>query len=104
MRIEKEWDGIWIRERTRLACWRSRPRDRELSRRSFWRGRQNQHARRVRSPDTDMNAQQVADIFVEQRVLQPSQADEVLEETRLNGKTIEQALVDSGFVDQRAFY
>jgi type IV pilus assembly protein PilB len=51
-----------------------------------------------------MNAQQVVDIFVEQRVLQPSQAEDVLQEARLNGKTIEQALIDSGFVDERAFY
>jgi type IV pilus assembly protein PilB len=51
-----------------------------------------------------MNAQQVADIFVEQRVLQPSQVGDVLQEAQLNGKTIEQALVDSGFVDERGFY
>jgi type IV pilus assembly protein PilB len=51
-----------------------------------------------------MNAQQVADIFVEQQVLQPSQAEDVLQEVQLNGKTVEQALVDSGFVDQRGFY
>src|SRR3989440_6577634 len=51
-----------------------------------------------------MNAQQVADIFVEQQVLQPSQAEEVLREAQLNGKTVEQALIDSGFVDQRGFY
>jgi type IV pilus assembly protein PilB len=51
-----------------------------------------------------MNAQQVADIFVEQHVLQPSQAEDVLQEAQLNGKTVEQALVDSGFVDQRGFY
>src|SRR2546421_3165806 len=51
-----------------------------------------------------MNAQQVADIFVEQQVLQPSQAEDVLQEAQLNGKTVEQALVDSGFVDQRGFY
>jgi type IV pilus assembly protein PilB len=51
-----------------------------------------------------MNAQQVADIFVEQQVLQPSQAEDVLQEAQLNGKTVEQALVDSGFVDHRGFY
>jgi type IV pilus assembly protein PilB len=51
-----------------------------------------------------VNAQQVADIFVEQRVLQPSQAEDVLQEAQLNGKTIDQALVDSGFVDHRGFY
>ncbi|MCA1658251.1 MAG: hypothetical protein LC627_03020, partial [Verrucomicrobiaceae bacterium] len=51
-----------------------------------------------------MNAQQVADIFVEQRVLQTSQAEDVLQEAILNGKNIEQALIDSGFVDERGFY
>ncbi len=51
-----------------------------------------------------MNAQQVVDLFVEQRLLQPSQADDVLQEANLNGKNIEQALVDSGFVDERGFY
>jgi type IV pilus assembly protein PilB len=51
-----------------------------------------------------MNAQQVADIFVEQQVLEPSQAEDVLQEAQLNGKTIEQALIDSGFVDHRGFY
>ncbi|MEY2552109.1 MAG: type pilus assembly protein PilB [Verrucomicrobiota bacterium] len=51
-----------------------------------------------------MNAQQVADIFVEQQVLQSSQADDVLQEAQLNGKTVEQALIDSGFVDHRQFY
>jgi type IV pilus assembly protein PilB len=51
-----------------------------------------------------MNAQQVADIFVEQRVLQKSQAEDVLQEAQLNGKSIEQALIDGGFVDRRGFY
>jgi type IV pilus assembly protein PilB len=51
-----------------------------------------------------MNSQQVADLFVEQRVLQPSQVDDVLQEANLNGKNIEQALVDSGFVDKHGFY
>jgi type IV pilus assembly protein PilB len=51
-----------------------------------------------------MNAQQVMDIFVEQRVLEPSQAEDVLEEAKLNGKTVEQALIDGGFVDERGFY
>jgi type IV pilus assembly protein PilB len=51
-----------------------------------------------------MNAQQVADLFVEQRVLQSSQAEDVVQEAQLNGKSIEQALVDGGFVDQRGFY
>ncbi len=51
-----------------------------------------------------MNAQQVADIFVEQRVLQRSQAEDILHEAQLNGKEIDQALIDSGFVDHRGFY
>jgi type IV pilus assembly protein PilB len=51
-----------------------------------------------------MNAQQVADIFVEQQVLQPSQAEDVIQEAQLNGKDIEQALIDSGFVDRNGFY
>src|SRR4051812_27709445 len=51
-----------------------------------------------------MNAQQVAEIFVERQVLQPAQVEDVLQEAQLNGKTIEQALIDSGFVDHRGFY
>lgn len=51
-----------------------------------------------------MNSQQIADLFVEQRVLHASQVDDVLQEANLNGKRIEQALVDSGFVNERGFY
>src|SRR3984893_13570283 len=51
-----------------------------------------------------MNDKQVAELFVEQNVLEPSQAEEVLSEANLNGKTIMQAMVDSGFVDQNGFY
>jgi type IV pilus assembly protein PilB len=51
-----------------------------------------------------MNPRQVMDVFVEQRVLQASQAEDVLQEAQLNGKTIEQALIDGGFVDHRGLY
>ena len=51
-----------------------------------------------------MNDKQVAELFIEQHVLQPSQADDVLSEASLNGKTIAQAMVDSGFVDEHSFY
>jgi type IV pilus assembly protein PilB len=51
-----------------------------------------------------MNAKQVADLFVEQHVLQPSQADDVLQEANLNGKPIAQAIVDGGFIDEPGFY
>jgi type IV pilus assembly protein PilB len=51
-----------------------------------------------------MNDKQVAELFIEQHVLQPSQADDVLNEVTLNGKSIAQAMVDSGFVDEHGFY
>ena len=51
-----------------------------------------------------MNNKQVAELFIEQNVLQPSQVDDVLNEAELNGKTIAQAMVDSGFVDEHGFY
>ncbi|HJX25339.1 MAG TPA: pilus assembly protein PilB, partial [Chthoniobacterales bacterium] len=51
-----------------------------------------------------MNNKQVAEIFIEQNVLDPSQADDVLNEANLNGKTIGQAIVDGGFVDAHGFY
>jgi type IV pilus assembly protein PilB len=51
-----------------------------------------------------MNDKQVADLFIEQHILQPSQADDVLNEVTMNGKTIAQAMIDSGFVDEHSFY
>ncbi|HEV3392332.1 MAG TPA: GspE/PulE family protein [Chthoniobacterales bacterium] len=51
-----------------------------------------------------MNDKQVAELFVEHRVLQPSQAEDVLNEANLNGKSIVQAMVDGGFVDENGFY
>ncbi len=51
-----------------------------------------------------MNAKQLAELFVEQRVLERSQAEEVVNEVELNGKTFEQAMIDGGYVDQFGFY
>ena len=51
-----------------------------------------------------MNARQIADLFVQQRVLQPSQADDILKETASNGTSIEHTLVENGIVDEREFY
>jgi len=51
-----------------------------------------------------VNEKQIAELFIEQHVLQPSQADDVLNEVTMNGKTIAQAMVDSGFVDEHGFY
>src|SRR4029453_2421185 len=47
---------------------------------------------------------QVAEFFVEQHVLEPSQGEDVLSEAELNGKSIEQAMVDGGFVNETGFY
>jgi type IV pilus assembly protein PilB len=51
-----------------------------------------------------MNDKQLAEFFVEQRVLEPSQAEDVLSEVELNGKTVSQAMVDGGFIDEQGFY
>jgi type IV pilus assembly protein PilB len=51
-----------------------------------------------------MNEKQVVELFIEQHVLQPSQAEDVLNEANLNGKSIVQAMVDGGFVDEIGFY
>jgi len=51
-----------------------------------------------------MNDRQVAELFIEQNVLQPSQAEDVLNQASLNGKTIARAMVDNGFVDEHSFY
>ena len=51
-----------------------------------------------------MNNQQVVDLFVDQNVLQKAQADDLLTEAQQNGKTIVQAMVDGGFMDEAGFY
>jgi len=51
-----------------------------------------------------MNNKQVAEFFVQQQVLQASQAEDVLTEVDLNGKSIAQAMVDGGFLDESGFY
>jgi type IV pilus assembly protein PilB len=51
-----------------------------------------------------MKDKQLAEFFVEQRVLEPSQAEDVLSEVELNGKTVAQAMIDGGFIDEHAFY
>ena len=51
-----------------------------------------------------MQDKQLAEFFVEQRVLEPSQAEDVLSEVELNGKTVAQAMIDSGFIDEHGFY
>src|SRR5947209_7954825 len=51
-----------------------------------------------------MTDKQLAEFFVEQRVLQPSQAEDVLSEVELNGKTVAQAMIDGGFIEEPNFY
>src|ERR1041385_3926000 len=51
-----------------------------------------------------MNSKQVVDLFLEQRVLLPIQAEDILQECKLNGKPVQKAVVDSGIVDEATFY
>src|ERR1051326_812940 len=51
-----------------------------------------------------MTEKQLAEFFGEQGVLQTSQADDVLSEVELNGKTVAQAMIDGGFIDEPSFY
>src|ERR1043166_130033 len=51
-----------------------------------------------------MNGKELVGIFVDHHFLQPTQAEDLLNEANLNGKTIAQALVDSGFLDQTSFF
>src|SRR5262249_39675327 len=51
-----------------------------------------------------MTEKKLAEFFVEQRVLERSQADDVLSEVELNGKTVAQAMIDGGFIDEPSFY
>ena len=51
-----------------------------------------------------MTHKQLTEFFVEQRVLEPSQAEDVLSEVELNGKTVALAMIDGGFIDESGFY
>jgi type IV pilus assembly protein PilB len=51
-----------------------------------------------------MKEKQLTEFFVEHGVLQASQAEDVLDEVELNGKTVPQAMIDGGFIDALAFY
>src|SRR5947207_7601940 len=66
--------------------------------------RRRSHFNYDRRRQLTMNEKQVAELFIEQQVLQPSQAEDVLNEANLNGKTMVQAMVDGGFVDESGFY
>jgi type IV pilus assembly protein PilB len=66
--------------------------------------RRNQHAGRVRYLKASVKDKQLAEFFVEQRVLEASQAEDVLSEVELNGKTVAQAMIDGGFIDEHGFY
>ena len=51
-----------------------------------------------------MNNERLVELFIEQGLLDRSQADDVLLETTQNGKAIEQAIVDQGIIDETQFY
>ncbi|MBA3830988.1 MAG: Flp pilus assembly complex ATPase component TadA [Chthoniobacterales bacterium] len=51
-----------------------------------------------------MNNERIADLFIDQGLMDRAQADDVLLETTQNGKAIDRAMVDHGIVDQEQFY
>lgn len=51
-----------------------------------------------------MNAKQVIDLFVEQKIIDSSQAEDVLQEISSSGKTVIQTMVDFEFVTEDQFY
>ena len=51
-----------------------------------------------------MNNERLADLFIDQGVMDRAQADDVLLETMQNGKAIDQAMIDHGIVDEAQFY
>src|SRR5947207_7055196 len=51
-----------------------------------------------------MNNERLADLFIDQGLMDRAQADDVLLETSQNGKAIDQAMVDHGIVDEQQFY
>ena len=51
-----------------------------------------------------MKEKQLTEFFVEHGVLQASQAEDVMDEVELNGKTVPQAMIDGGFIDEPGFY
>ena len=51
-----------------------------------------------------MKEKQLSEFFVEHGVLEASQAEDVLDEVELNRKTVAQAMIDGGFIDEQGFY
>lgn len=51
-----------------------------------------------------MNNNQVAELLLDQRILQPSQIEDVLQEANLNGKSLAETMVANGFFDEHGFY
>jgi type IV pilus assembly protein PilB len=51
-----------------------------------------------------MNSQQVISLLLDEEILEPSQADDLLQEAILNGKSIEELLIEGGYIDERRFY
>jgi len=51
-----------------------------------------------------MNVKQVVDLFVEQGIVDASQADDIIQEVARSGKSIVQTLVDFEFVTEEQFY
>ena len=51
-----------------------------------------------------MNTKQVIDLFVDYGIVQYDQADDLIHEVTASGKTVQETLVDFGFVTEEGFY
>ncbi|MGI8821123.1 MAG: GspE/PulE family protein [Chthoniobacterales bacterium] len=51
-----------------------------------------------------MNNNQLAELLLEQRILEPSQIEDALQEANLNGKTLAQTMAANGLLDEAGLY
>jgi type IV pilus assembly protein PilB len=51
-----------------------------------------------------MNNNQLAELLAEQRILEPSQIEDALQEANLNGKSLVQTVADNGLLDEHGLY
>ncbi|MDQ6654448.1 MAG: GspE/PulE family protein [Verrucomicrobiota bacterium] len=51
-----------------------------------------------------MNNNQLAELLIEQHILDPSQIQDALQEANLNGRSLAQTMADSGLLDQHGLY
>ncbi|HEV8185121.1 MAG TPA: GspE/PulE family protein [Chthoniobacterales bacterium] len=51
-----------------------------------------------------MNNDQIAELLLEHKIVEPARMKEVLQEANLNGKTLAKTITDSGLLNERGFY